>query len=133
LPPATNSVEDGAPLLRKLGSFQVFVRDATSSEDYGASRFPVEEVQKIALLDMRLLNLDRTSDNILVRHEMRDAPASGGVASTQRRPRKVIVPVLIPIDHGYTLPSDLGVAWLDWGWLSWPQVRGNAITRYIFQ
>lgn len=31
--------------------------------------------------------------------------------------------VLIPIDHGYSMPDELEVAWCDWVWLDWPQTK----------
>nr|GFA85982.1 phosphatidylinositol 4-kinase gamma 4-like [Tanacetum cinerariifolium] len=53
----------------------------------GPSAFPVEEVHKIAVLDMRLANADKHAGNILV---------------SKGKDDKVIQ---IPIDHGYCLPT----------------------------
>jgi len=58
-------------------------------------------VQKIAVLDIRVLNCDRHGGNILVSKE--DDP-----------------PELVPIDHGYCLGSTLNEAFFEW--LNWPQV-----------
>lgn len=71
----------------KLGSLQQFVRAFGSCEDMGCASFQVEEVHKIAVLDMRLANTDRNGGNILVcRDENNEIK-------------------LVPIDHGYCLPE----------------------------
>lgn len=54
-----------APL--KSGSFQLYVPHVCSAEDISTSLFPAHEVHKIALLDLRLFNMDRNTDNLLVR------------------------------------------------------------------
>lgn len=64
---ATAPAPAHTPLVRKVGSFQLFAKDTTSSEDIPASQFPDEEVQKVAILDIRLMNSDRNCDNLLVR------------------------------------------------------------------
>ena len=61
----------------KVGSFQEFVRHDAVGEDLSPSLFPVREVHKIALLDLRLLNSDRNGGNILVRK----VPGVGGKAA----------------------------------------------------
>ena len=30
---------------------------------------------------------------------------------------------LIPIDHGYSMPDNLEIAWCDWCWFEWPQIN----------
>ena len=35
-------------------------------ENFGPDKFPKDEVHKIAILDLRLMNLDRNEQNILV-------------------------------------------------------------------
>ena len=73
----------------KLGSLQQFVHALSSCEDMGCSKFPVKEVHKIAVLDMRLANTDRNGANILVcRGENNELK-------------------LVPIDHGYCLPENV--------------------------
>jgi len=84
----------------KVGSFQLFAPHECTSEDMGPSQFPAEQVHRIAALDIRLCNTDRHSGNILVRRER-------GQVTT-----------LVPIDHGYALPSHFGDATFEW--LSWP-------------
>ena len=53
----------------KVGSLQAWVLHDDSASNVGTAKFPLNEVQKIALLDMRLLNTDRNDSNILVRAE----------------------------------------------------------------
>ncbi|KAK6141067.1 hypothetical protein DH2020_025179 [Rehmannia glutinosa] len=50
----------------KTGSLQMFMENNGSCEDMGPGAFPVEEVHKIAVLDMRMANADRHAGNILV-------------------------------------------------------------------
>jgi hypothetical protein len=87
------------PKKPKLGSLQQFVRAFSSCEDMGTAKFEVEEVHKIAVLDMRLANTDRNGGNILVcRDENNDLK-------------------LVPIDHGYCLPEkfeDVTFEWIYW-------------------
>lgn len=62
--------------------------------------FNVDEIHKIAVLDLRLCNLDRNACNILV---------------SNSEPK-----TLIPIDHGLSLPDSLEVCSYDLAWLSFP-------------
>ncbi|KAH7447753.1 hypothetical protein KP509_01G119700 [Ceratopteris richardii] len=71
----------------KSGSLQQFVDAFSSCEDMGAFMFPVDEVHKISVLDMRLANTDRNGGNILVQR--------GNDGRIK----------LVPIDHGYCLPD----------------------------
>ena len=143
----------------KLGSLQQFVPSGDTFEDIGHSMVGVLELQKIALLDMRLLNCDRNASNMLAIRK----PASRG--SSNRKvsdiPRKYSrssslgtaseggssygdteidmdvfldsAPApyssrysdlysLVPIDHGYCLPSHLRIDELDWAWFHCPHV-----------
>jgi hypothetical protein len=52
---------------QKVGSLQRFVKSKGPIEDFSSSLFSVDEVHKIAVLDLRILNLDRNGCNILVR------------------------------------------------------------------
>lgn len=56
----------------------------------GPHAFPIEEVHKISVLDIRLANADRHAGNILVYKD-----GEGGQF------------VLVPIDHGYCLPENV--------------------------
>ncbi|CAM8896506.1 unnamed protein product [Rhodiola kirilowii] len=99
----------------KIGSLQQYVQNDGSCEDMGPRDFPVEEVHKISVLDMRLANADRHAGNILVRRE--------GDGNRIK---------LIPIDHGYCLPENFKDCTFEW--LYWPQARqpySPEIVNYI--
>lgn len=87
---------------RKVGSFQQFVHHVSDCEEMGPSSFPVEEVHKICVLDIRLANTDRNGSNILA-----DRGEGGWV--------------LTPIDHGYCLPDSFED--INFEWLYWPQAK----------
>jgi hypothetical protein len=76
-------------------------------DDISPSKISVDEVHKIAILDVRIMNADRNVANILC----------------QRIPEDPDHFRLIPIDHGYSLRSKCDVAWFDWCWLDWPQMK----------
>lgn len=87
----------------KVGSLQQFVESEGDCEERGYSGFPVQEVHKIAVLDLRLANADRNAGNILARR----IPVGSGAQTWE----------LIPIDHGYCLPAsfeDLSFEWMYW-------------------
>lgn len=88
----------------KIGSLQMFMENKGSCEDMGPGAFPVQEVHKISVLDMRLANADRHGGNILI-----GATDENGQAE------------LIPIDHGYCLPTSFEDCTFEW--LYWPQAR----------
>merc|ERR1740117_1671512 len=94
----------------KVGSLQAWVKHDDTASDRGTATFPVHEVHKIAILDMRLLNSDRHDSNLLVV----DREKSDGSGTTCE---------LVPIDHGGCLPSLPEVNWFNWCWLSWPQMK----------
>lgn len=98
----------------KLGSLQLYIENSGSCEDIGPSAFPVEEVHKISVLDIRMANADRHAGNILFK---RDEDGTS---------------VLIPIDHGYCLPESFEDCTFDW--VYWPQSRqpfSTDILEYI--
>ncbi|MES1915417.1 MAG: hypothetical protein MHM6MM_007365 [Cercozoa sp. M6MM] len=88
-------------VVQKLGSFQVFVPHICSAEDMGSAKLCVEEVHKLAALDVRLLNLDRHLGNALVVDDVQ--PPQRGLG-------------LVPIDHGLCLPSirECADVWFEW-------------------
>jgi len=94
-------------LQKKVGSFQEYVNAECSMDDLSPSKLTVEEVHKIAILDIRLLNADRNSANLLCRC----------------RPEDPDYMELIPIDHGYCLRTVADVSWFDWCWLDWAQTK----------
>jgi Phosphatidylinositol 3- and 4-kinase len=101
----SNSHKSSGALKTKVGSFQEFVKTECSMDDLSPSMLSVDEVHKIAILDIRLLNADRNAANLLCR---------------RRRDNSV---ELIPIDHGFCLRSVADVSWMDWCWLDWPQLK----------
>jgi hypothetical protein len=56
----------------KAASMQLFVPHVCTTEDISSSLWPDEEVQKIAILDIRLANTDRNEENLLVRAYFKD-------------------------------------------------------------
>ncbi|XP_054785312.1 phosphatidylinositol 4-kinase gamma 4-like [Prosopis cineraria] len=88
----------------KIGSLQMFMENSGSCEDMGPGAFPVKEVHKISVLDIRLANADRHAGNILI-------SAKGETGQAE----------LIPIDHGYCLPTSFEDCTFEW--LYWPQAR----------
>ena len=120
---------------RKEGSLQLFVPHECSSEDYGPAMFNIANVQSIAIFDMRLLNLDRHANNLLVTRQRLRAvshcddlfPVNESRASSSRRsmsiysaPRAMGL-VLVPIDHGYSLPAYRTCVRPEWCWRGWYQ------------
>jgi len=92
-------------LAKKVGSFQEFIRCECSMDDISPSLISVDQVHKIAILDIRLMNADRNSANLLCRRRSDNSVE------------------LIPIDHGFCLRSVADVSWMDWCWLDWPQMK----------
>lgn len=88
----------------KIGSLQMYVHAQSNCEDMGPAQFPIQEVHKIAVLDIRLANTDRNGANIL-------ACKSGDASEWS----------LVPIDHGYCLPDKLEDCTFEW--LYWPQAK----------
>lgn len=84
---------------------QAFVASESDCEERGTAIFCTEEVHKIAILDIRIANCDRNGGNILVQRREGDRTCGW---------------TLVPIDHGYCLPSSF--ADLEWEWRWWPQV-----------
>lgn len=74
-------------------------------EDISSSLFSVYEVQKIALLDLRILNDDRHEGNILFKR----------IGSQKIK--------LIPIDHGLSIPDNLEVRDYNVCWYFWSQIK----------
>lgn len=120
----------------KQGSLQLYVQHECSSEDYGPTMFSVFNVQSIALLDMRLFNLDRHANNLLVTRERRRSPStdvqpldqSRSARSGRRAMSICMEPAhrdlhLVPIDHGYSLPACTTMALPEWCWRGWYQSR----------
>jgi len=73
-----------------VGSLQAFVKSEGPVENFSSNLFNKDEVHKIGILDLRILNLDRNASNILVQKS----------GSSYK---------LIPIDHGLSIPDSLEV------------------------
>jgi hypothetical protein len=52
--------------LPKVGSLQSFIKSEGPIENFSSDLFSADEIHKIAVLDMRIFNLDRNTENILV-------------------------------------------------------------------
>jgi len=86
----------------KTGSLQRYVPHKTVAADMGSSLFSVDNVHAIGLLDIRLLNLDRNGENMLV-------VADGSHLQ------------LVPIDHSYILPPSIMTPIFEWQY--WKQSK----------
>lgn len=94
--------------ITKIGSLQQFIDNDGSSEDVSPSFFPVEEVHKIGILDLHLMNVDRNEGNILIK---------------KRKDEQKCTYELIPIDHGFCIPKYTQIDGTYWAWLCWPQSK----------
>jgi hypothetical protein len=98
----------------KIGSLQAYIENIGSCDNFSPSLFPKQEVQKIAILDIRILNMDRNEANILV------------LPGYQ----------LVPIDHGLSIPDTIDISEYDVCWRNWPQCKEpltSASLTYIRQ
>jgi hypothetical protein len=98
----------------KAASLQEYVYSAGLAGDYSPTFFSKAAVHRIAILDIRLVNLDRNDGNLLVQ-----GPSSGGTASPTAHNKGI----LVPIDHGSCLPDAVGATADSIVWMDWPQVR----------
>ncbi|XVF31624.1 hypothetical protein REPUB_Repub17cG0007400 [Reevesia pubescens] len=89
----------------KIASLQQFIPHDFDASDHGTSSFPVADVHRIGILDIRILNTDRHAGNLLVRKINGD----GGLGQVE----------LVPIDHGLCLPENLEEPYFEW--IHWPQ------------
>lgn len=88
----------------------MFVENEGPMENFSPDLFSVDEIHKIAILDIRILNLDRNECNILVKNKVDK--------KTGKKVRK-----LVPIDHGLAIPDNLSVCSFDLVWLGWSQAE----------
>ena len=82
--------------MSKPGSLQLFVTSEGPIENFSPDLFSADEVHKIAILDVRLLNLDRNPCNILVQNHVNSRTGEQSK-------------ILVPIDHGMTIPDSLAI------------------------
>jgi len=94
----------------KIGSLQLFANNLGPIENFSSDIFEVDEVQKIAILDLRMLNLDRNLCNILV-------CCNKGFEGNFEKYR------LVPIDHGLSIPDTLAINSYELAWLSFEQAN----------
>lgn len=94
----------------QIGSLQYFVPGCVEAADVLPGRFDVEEVQALAIFDIRTLNGDRHGGNVLARYHARAGPESAEP-----------MPHLVPIDHSYICPSSYAEP--EYEWLFWPQSK----------
>ena len=88
----------------RIGSVQKMVHNSGTISEVPVNKLSAFEVQKIALLDMRLLNADRNEGNLLYRK------TKNGIQ-------------LIPIDHGMCLGRALGISQAEVVWTTYPQIH----------
>lgn len=133
----------------KLGSLQKFINANEVYEDISPSQISAFEIQKIALFDLRCLNHDRNSTNILC---IRKDPQNSKNFSRSRAPSITTYDEtaeldlselledsspyfsrnssndfyeLVPIDHGYCFPTKVLINDYDWEWLNTNQIEQN--------
>lgn len=88
--------------LEKEGSLQKYIENIGNASTLGTSLFPTQDVHNIGILDLRLLNLDRNEENILLIKQGENLR-------------------LVPIDHTYSLPSTLDNLYFEW--MHWKQAK----------
>jgi len=111
--PETYLVEANIQGITKKGSLQKFIENDGDCSDTGASKFSVDEVHRIGIFDVRVLNMDRNDENLLVR-KFSDSEWK-----------------LIPIDHTYSFPDkiDSYFTWQFWAQTKKPFSQDNL--KYI--
>jgi len=112
---STSSCTSPAHTQLKVGSFQAYTPHQGNLADYGTSEIPIDEVHKIACLDVRIFNMDRHEGNILYQENV-DPNTGNDLPAT-----------LIPIDHAYCLPSFLTEA--SFCWQNWHQAKQKMSRR----
>lgn len=100
--PKTIYVELHSKERTKKGSLQSYIPHNDVAGNYGHTLFPIKEVHKIGILDLRILNCDRNEENILVQ-------------------KKKSLVRLIPVDHGLSLPDCIEICDYEIVWMGWPQ------------
>ena len=88
----------------KVGALQKFIKGEVV-ENFAEQNFAIREVHKIGILDIRILNCDRNSGNVLVSRDEYGRYE------------------LNPIDHGLSLPEKIEITRDSWVWLNWKQSK----------
>ena len=85
-------------------------------------------MHRVAILDIRVVNLDRNDGNLLVvSTDQPDGSPRSSLSALQKA-------TLIPIDHGSCLPDAIGATADSIVWMEWPQARlpfGDLELEYI--
>jgi len=103
----------------KYGSLQRYVEHFKTAADICTSRIPRDEVHRVGVLDIRIMNLDRHVENLLIADE-----SLGGVEDDFFK--------LVPIDHALSLPdwrsltrrteaADPRARYMPFAWMEWEQ------------
>lgn len=100
----------------KLGSLQEYTQHMCDSSEVGSGRFNTKNIHRVGILDLRLLNTDRHSGNLLVRRPEHGSCTHMGLGKMLLEGNQL---ELIPIDHGFCLPDSLEAPYFEW--LHWPQ------------
>jgi hypothetical protein len=112
----------------KNGSIQEYVPSAGHAGDYSPNLFSAAAVHRVAILDIRVVNLDRNDGNLLVvSTDQPDGSPRSSLSALQKA-------TLVPIDHGSCLPDAIGATADSIVWMEWPQARlpfGDLELEYI--
>jgi len=100
--PETHFVEVIADGVVKTGSLQQFIDNDGDCSDIGASKFSVDDIHRLGIFDIRILNMDRNDENLLVK-------------KTSKKEWK-----LVPIDHTYAFPNKIDSYF---NWQFWNQTK----------
>lgn len=120
---ARRAMESSGPSPSKLGSLQEFVAHDCDTSEIGTSMFSLQDVHRIAILDIRLFNTDRHAGNILVQRPSGGSSKLSALARLNQPQCR-----LLPIDHGFCLPEALEPPFFEW--LHWPQVSYHSLTAW---
>ncbi len=93
---------------KKFGSLQKFIKSTDVAANFSFSLYSVEQVHKIAVLDLRICNCDRNEENILV------------IKKKNKKDGKNYYK-LIPIDHSLSFPDCLKIIDYELCWTGWDQ------------
>ena len=102
-----------------VGSLHQYKEHDGTADDYGVKILNKEQLQRIALLDLRTLNADRHSANILVAMKKHDGKMEEGDGN------------LIPIDHAFCLPDYLQLEQTTLDWMHWPQAKEKLCDEFV--
>ena len=80
----------------KVCSLQEFVPHDDVVSDISPSQFPLAEIQKVVVLDIRIVNTDRNDANILVRRVRREVSSSSGGSVAARAVVIIVAAKAVP-------------------------------------